>query len=156
MKAVFQRVTDASVTVDGKTVGAIGAGALVLVGIVPQDTEKEAQLLAQKVAGLRVFTDTQDKMNLSVTDIGGSVLAVSQFTLCADISHGRRPSFIGAAAPDVASPLFDHFCDALRALGVPVETGVFGAHMQVSLLNNGPVTILLDTDIWKKDGAACR
>lgn len=156
MKAVFQRVTDASVTVDGKKVGTIGAGALVLVGIVPQDTEKEAQLLAQKVAGLRVFTDAQDKMNLSVTDIGGSVLAVSQFTLCADISHGRRPSFVGAAAPDVASPLFDRFCDALRALGVPVETGVFGAHMQVSLLNNGPVTILLDTDIWKKDGAACR
>ena len=156
MRAVYQRVSRAQVDIDGKTVGRIDAGVLLLVGILPEDTEREADLLAKKVAELRVFTDENDKMNLSVKDIGGSVLAVSQFTLCADVSHGRRPSFAGAAAPAVAAPLFDYFCKALSLVGVPVQTGEFGADMQVSLLNDGPVTILLDTDMWKKGGATCR
>lgn len=150
MKAVFQRVTEASVTVDEKTVGQIGRGALLLIGVVPEDTEETAALLARKIAQLRVFTDDQDKMNLSLLDIGGSALAVSQFTLCADLSHGRRPDFFGAAPYAVAQPLFESFCRALADCGVPVETGVFGAYMQVRLLNDGPVTLLMDTDLWTR------
>ena len=153
MKAVFQRVTEASVTVEGKRIANIGNGVLLLVGVCDGDTQQEAQVLAKKVAELRVFCDENDKMNLSVLDIGGSVLAVSQFTLCASTARGRRPDFFGAAKPDVAKPLFDYFVDCLRQNGVTeVQTGEFGADMQVRLLNDGPVTILLDTDTWKRSG----
>ena len=151
MKAVFQRVTEASVTIDGERISAIGSGALLLVGVCDGDTEQEAALLAKKVAELRVFCDEEDKMNLSVLDVGGSILAVSQFTLCANTARGRRPDFFGAAKPAVAQPLFDYFVECLRQNGVSdVQTGRFGADMQVRLLNDGPVTILLDTDTWKK------
>lgn len=151
MKAVFQRVSEASVTVDGERIAAIDSGALLLVGVCDGDTRQEAELLAKKVAELRVFCDAEDKMNLSVLDVGGSVLAVSQFTLCANTARGRRPDFFGAAKPAVAQPLFDYFVDCLRQNGVSdVQTGRFGADMQVRLLNDGPVTILLDTDTWKK------
>jgi D-tyrosyl-tRNA(Tyr) deacylase len=153
MKAVFQRVTEASVTVEGERIANIGKGVLLLVGVCDGDTQQEAQVLAKKVAELRVFCDENDKMNLSVLDIGGSVLAVSQFTLCASTARGRRPDFFGAAKPDVAKPLFDYFADCLRQNGVTeVQTGEFGADMQVRLLNDGPVTILLDTDTWKRSG----
>lgn len=151
MKAVYQRVTRASVTVEGERIAAIGGGVLLLVGVCPEDTEREAALLADKVAGLRVFSDEQGKMNLSVRDVAGSVLAVSQFTLCANTSHGRRPDFFGAARPEVAQPLFDRFVEELKKAGIAdVQTGEFGADMQVELLNDGPVTILLNTDDWKK------
>lgn len=154
MKAVFQRVTEASVTVEEHQIAAIGNGALLLVGICEGDTEHEAGLLAKKIAELRVFCDANDKMNLSVLDIGGSILAVSQFTLCANTARGRRPDFMSAAKPAVAKPLFDYFVDCLRQNGVSdVQTGEFGADMKVRLLNDGPVTILLDTDIWKKGNA---
>ena len=153
MKAVFQRVTEASVTVEGKQIANIDNGVLLLVGVCDGDTQQEAQVLAKKVAELRVFCDENDKMNLSVLDIGGSVLAVSQFTLCASTARGRRPDFFGAAKPDVAKPLFDYFVDCLRQNGVmDVQTGEFGADMKVRLLNDGPVTILLDTDTWKRSG----
>ncbi len=156
MKAVFQRVTEASVTVEGKIIGQTGRGAMLLVGVTPEDTEETAALLAKKIAELRVFTDENDKMNLSLLDIGGSALAVSQFTLCANLSHGRRPDFFGAAPFAVAQPLFDSFCRALSAHGVPVQTGEFGADMQVQLVNDGPVTILMDTDLWQKGGKPCK
>ena len=153
MKAVFQRVTEASVTVEGTQIANIGNGVLLLVGICEGDTQQEAQVVAKKVAELRVFCDENDKMNLSVLDIGGSVLAVSQFTLCASTARGRRPDFFGAAKPDVAKPLFDDFVGYLRDMGVTdVQTGEFGADMKVRLLNDGPVTILLDTDTWKRSG----
>lgn len=153
MKAVFQRVTEASVTVEGTQIANIGNGVLLLVGICEGDTQQEAQVLAKKVAELRVFCDENDKMNLSVLDVGGSVLAVSQFTLCASTARGRRPDFFGAAKPDVAKPLFDDFVGYLRDMGVTdVQTGEFGADMKVRLLNDGPVTILLDTDTWKRSG----
>ena len=153
MKAVYQRVTEASVTVEGERIANIGNGVLLLVGVCDGDTQQEAQVLAKKVAELRVFCDENDKMNLSVLDIGGSVLAVSQFTLCASTARGRRPDFFGAAKPDVAKPLFDYFVDCLRQNGVAdVQTGEFGADMKVRLLNDGPVTILLDTDTWKRSG----
>ncbi len=151
MKAVFQRVLNADVTVAGERIAAIGRGALLLVCVVPTDTATEAALLAKKVAGLRVFSDENDKMNLSVLDVNGSVLAVSQFTLCADVSHGRRPYFSGAAGPELAHPLFDAFVEQLRVNGVEeVCTGQFGANMKVGMTGDGPVTILLDTDMWKK------
>lgn len=151
MKAVFQRVTEASVTVDGECIAKIGGGVLLLVGVCEGDTQQEAALLAKKVAELRVFSDADDKMNLSVLDIGGSILAVSQFTLCANTARGRRPDFMNAAKPAIAQPLFDYFVDCLRQNGVnDVQTGQFGADMKVRLLNDGPVTILLDTDTWKK------
>ena len=151
MKAVFQRVAEASVTIEGKQISAIGDGILLLVGVCDGDTKEEAALLAKKVAELRVFCDENDKMNLSVLDIGGSVLAVSQFTLCANTARGRRPDFMSAAKPDIALPLFNEFVSCLRQNGVQdVQTGEFGADMQVRLLNDGPVTILLDTDTWKR------
>ena len=153
MKAVFQRVTEASVTVEGTQIANIGHGVLLLVGVCGGDTRQEAQVLAKKVAELRVFCDDNDKMNLSVLDVEGSVLAVSQFTLCASTARGRRPDFFGAAKPDVAQPLFDYFVECLRQNGVKdVQTGEFGADMKVRLLNDGPVTILLDTDTWKRSG----
>lgn len=151
MKAVFQRVSHASVTVDGEVVGAVAAGVLLLVGVQQEDTAAEAAVLAQKVANLRVFRDEGGKMNRSVLDIGGGVLAVSQFTLCADTRHGRRPDFFAAARPETALPLFETVVSELKKAGVAeVQTGVFGADMQVELLNDGPVTILLDTEEWKK------
>lgn len=151
MKAVIQRVTNAKVTVDDKVTGEIGLGFLVLLGVTEEDTEKEMKLLAKKVSEIRIFTDENDKMNLSLDKVNGEVLVVSQFTLCADLSHGRRPSFIKSAKPDVANELYEKFCDELRNLGVKkVATGVFGADMKVELLNDGPVTIIMNTDEWKK------
>ena len=151
MKSVIQRVSRAKVTVDGEVSGEIDQGYLILLGVVEGDGEEEMKLLAKKTAEIRIFRDENDKMNLSLLDVGGEALVVSQFTLCADVSHGRRPSFIGSAKPDKANELYLKFCDELRALGVKnVQTGVFGAHMEVSLLNDGPVTILFNTDEWKK------
>lgn len=154
MRAVIQRVTEASVTVDGEVVGAIGRGFLVLLGVGEGDSSTEANLLARKIAGLRVFADADGKMNLSLADLDkeqgeGAVLAVSQFTLFADVRKGRRPSFVHAAAPDVANRLYQDFCAALANEGVRVERGVFQADMQVALVNDGPVTILIDTDDLK-------
>lgn len=150
MKAVFQRVYHASVTVEGDTVGSIGSGALVLLGVMQADAEEQATLMAQKIANLRVFTDAQDKMNLSLLDIGGEVLVVSNFTLAANCSHGRRPEFMAAARPEQAEPLYERFMEELRALGLRVASGVFGADMTVDMSGNGPVTILLDTVDWEK------
>jgi len=145
MRAVVQRVSRASVMVEGAVVGEIGAGLLVLLGITHGDGEAEAALLAKKIAGLRVFEDNGGKMNLALADVGGAVLAVSQFTLYGDVRKGRRPSFTGAARPEQAEPLYRRFCQALAAEGVPVQEGVFQAHMAVSLVNDGPVTLWLDT-----------
>lgn len=147
MRALVQRVKYASVTVEGDCVGKISEGLLVLLGVGPQDSEKEADFLAKKCANLRIFTDENDKMNLSLLDIGGQMLVVSQFTLYADCSHGRRPAFIGAAGPEQANRLYEYFQQSVKKEGVgTVEHGTFGASMQVELLNNGPVTIMLDTD----------
>jgi D-tyrosyl-tRNA(Tyr) deacylase len=146
MRIVVQRVTRASVTIDGDVVGAIGPGLLCLVGIGEGDTEEEAHWLAHKTANLRIFADQDDRMNLSVKDIGGEVLVVSQFTLYANTRKGFRPSFVGAAPPKIAEPLVDLYTDAVRKENVPVETGVFGASMDVSLENDGPVTIILEKE----------
>ena len=150
MRAVIQRVAHAKVVVDGSVRGEIGQGFLVLLGVGEGDTEKEAKTMAEKVANLRIFTDENDKMNLSLLTVDGSALVISNFTLYGDTSHGRRPSFFGAAAPDSANALYEKFCELLKEQGVKqVEKGVFGAHMEVSLLNNGPVTMILDTKDWK-------
>ena len=145
MRAVVQRVRSARVVVGDKVVGAVGQGLLVLLGVAPTDTAAEVQWLADKVVGLRIFRDAYDKMNLSVSDIGGGVLVVSQFTLYGDCRKGRRPSFIGAAPPEIAEPLYEAFVNAVRALGVPTASGRFGAMMQVELVNDGPVTLVIDT-----------
>ena len=151
MKAVIQRVTRASVTVEGRITGEIKNGFLVLLGVMDGDTEDEMKLLAKKVSEIRIFEDENGKMNLSLDKIGGEVLVVSQFTLCADLSHGRRPSFINSAPPAIANELYEKFCEELRNLGVSkVAQGVFGAEMAVELLNDGPVTIVMNTDEWKK------
>lgn len=151
MKAVIQRVTDASVKVDGEIKGSIGKGFLILLGVVQGDTSAQAEVLASKIAKLRVFEDDNGKMNLSLLDIGGEALVVSQFTLCADCKKGNRPSFTPSAPPDVANELYLEFSDMLKTNGIQrVEKGVFGADMKVSLLNDGPVTIILDTDLWRK------
>lgn len=145
MRIVLQRVKNASVTVGDERISEIGAGLLLLVGVATGDGEEQANWLAEKVAGLRIFNDESGKMNLSVRDAGGEVLAVSQFTLLADTRKGKRPSFVGAAPPEEAEPLFDYFCERLRAAGVGrVETGSFGAMMEVALVNDGPVTIILE------------
>ena len=142
---MLQRVSHASVTVSGELISAIGPGLLLLVGVANGDTEAEADWLAEKVAGLRVLADEDGKMNRSVRDTGAEILAVSQFTLLADTRKGKRPSFVGAAPPEEASPLFDYFCEGLRKAGVAsVETGSFGAMMDVALVNDGPVTIVLE------------
>lgn len=145
MRAAIQRVTAAQVSVDGQVVGQIGLGFLVLLGIAHADGDEEAQYLARKIAGLRVFEDNDGKMNLALGDVGGSVLAVSQFTLYGDVRKGRRPSFIDAARPDHAEPLYQRFCRMLAAEGIAVQQGVFQAHMEISLVNDGPVTIWMDT-----------
>ncbi|MGL6278824.1 MAG: D-aminoacyl-tRNA deacylase [Gaiella sp.] len=144
MRAVVQRVSRAEVRVGGEVVGRCGAGLLVLLGVARGDDADVATRLAGKLARLRVFPDGDGRFDRSVTDVGGEALVVSQFTLLADTSKGNRPSFTGAAPPDEASPLVDAFCAALRAEGVPVETGRFGATMEVELVNDGPVTIVLD------------
>lgn len=147
MRALLQRVKYASVTVEGNCIGKIEKGLLVLLGVGPQDSEKQADFLAEKCANLRIFTDENDKMNLSLLDIGGQMLVVSQFTLYADCKKGRRPSFVGAAAPAQADSLYEYFQQKVKDAGVSVvEHGEFGADMKVELLNDGPVTIMLDTD----------
>lgn len=152
MKAVIQRVESAAVRVDGKTVGSCGKGYMILFGAALGDTEAETELLAKKTANLRVFCDENGKMNKSILDIDGEILAVSQFTLCADVKKGNRPSFIGALEPKSAERLYDLYCEKLKELGVKrVEKGIFGADMKVELINDGPVTILFDTDIWRKN-----
>jgi D-aminoacyl-tRNA deacylase len=147
MKALVQRVSEASVTVGERVVGSIGRGLLVLLGVEHGDGAAEAELLAHKMANLRIFEDAAGKMNRSVLDIGGGVLVVSQFTLCADMRKGNRPSFIGAAPPELAEALYARFCDQLAAEGADVARGQFAAHMAVRLVNDGPVTIWLDTAI---------
>jgi len=145
MRAVVQRVSSAAVDIDSERVAEIGPGLLILVGATHGDDESDAVLLANKAANLRIFADDAGKMNLSALDLGREVIVVSQFTLYGDIRKGRRPSFIDAAAPDLASPLVDRFADELRGLGLVVGTGRFGAEMAVSLVNDGPVTIWMDT-----------
>ena len=148
MKIVLQRVKNASVSVDGERISEIGPGLLLLVGVAKGDGEAEADWLAGKVAGLRVFADSEGKMNLGIRETGGEILAVSQFTLLADTRKGKRPSFVGAAAPEEAEPLFDYFCEKLREAGVRrVKTGSFGAMMDVALTNDGPVTIVLERQL---------
>lgn len=144
MRAVIQRVSHASVTVDGERISAIEKGLLILLGIGPEDTEEKARAMTKKIAAMRIFRDAEEKMNLCVRDVEGEAIVVSQFTLYADCSRGNRPSFVGAAAPAIASPLVDRFAELLREQGVPTQTGVFGADMKVELLNDGPVTIVLD------------
>ncbi len=145
MRAVLQRVRRAAVVIDGETVAAIEGGLLVLLGVATTDTAADVQWLAEKTAHLRIFNDEAGKMNRSVADVGGSLLVVSQFTLHGDCRKGRRPSFLDAAPPEIAVPLYEAFVNALRAIGLPVQTGRFGAMMQVELLNDGPVTLILDT-----------
>jgi D-aminoacyl-tRNA deacylase len=144
MRALVQRVSKASVSINGKIVGQIGRGVVVLVGVTHGDTQEQAEWLARKVAGLRIFEDSAGKMNAGLLDVDGAALVVSQFTLYADARKGRRPSFTDAALPEVAEPLVEHFAQALRDEGVPVETGVFQAYMLVEIHNDGPVTILLE------------
>ena len=145
MKLVVQRVLNAHVDVDGKTVGKIDKGFMVLCGITHEDTEKEADILARKLCNLRVFEDENGKMNLSIKDVGGELLIISQFTLYADsMSSGNRPSFIAAARPEKAEPLYEYFLDKCRQENIKVEKGIFGAEMKVSLVNDGPVTIILE------------
>jgi D-tyrosyl-tRNA(Tyr) deacylase len=146
VRAVVQRVTRASVTVDGQVAGEIRAGLLVLLGVSRKDNPESATYLAEKIVNLRIFSDEAGKMNLSLLDVGGSVLVVSQFTLYGDTRGGRRPSYIEAAPPEEANHLYEEFVRSMRALGVLVKTGVFQAHMQVELVNDGPVTILLDSE----------
>ena len=146
MRAVLQRVSRARVTVDGKVTGEIGAGLMILLGVGKQDSSAVAASLAEKVVNLRIFEDPQQKMNLSLLDVKGAALVVSQFTLYGDARGQRRPSFISAAPPELARQLYEEFCEALRRLGVTVATGVFQAMMSVELVNEGPVTILLDSE----------
>lgn len=151
MKAILQRVSNASVEVDGNIAGQIGNGFLILLGVEAEDEKSDADILAKKISGLRIFTDENDKMNLSLDDIDGEILVISNFTLCADCSHGRRPSFIAAARPDKAKPLYEYFCEKLLECGVKkVEKGIFGADMKVSLLNDGPVTLDINSKDLKK------
>ena len=151
MKAVLQRVTRAAVDIGGERTAEIAGGLLVLLGVAEGDTERDADVLAAKIANLRIFSDDEGKMNLSLLTVGGEMLVVSQFTLCASCAHGRRPDFFGAAKPQEAERLYLYFCDRIKKEGVTrVSTGVFGADMQVSLINDGPVTILLDSGELKR------
>lgn len=145
MRCVVQRVKEASVTIAGETVGKIGPGYMVLIGVRVEDTEKDVRYMADKVPNLRIFEDAEDKMNLSLKDVGGEILAVSQFTLYGDARGGRRPSFIAAARPEAANELYEQLVASWREQGIHVETGRFRTHMEVGLVNDGPVTILLDS-----------
>ena len=145
MRAVIQRVSSAAVEVDGTPVGRCGKGLLVLLAVAPTDTEEQARWLARKIAGLRIFPDELGKMNLGVLEAGGAALVVSQFTLYGDCRKGRRPSFVASAGPEHAQPLYERFCQLLAEEGVPTAQGIFAADMQVSLVNDGPVTLVLDT-----------
>lgn len=144
MRIVIQRAEKAMVSVDGEVVGQIGKGFMVLVGVGPEDTKQNADFLVNKMCNLRVFEDEQGKMNLSIKDVGGQILAISQFTLYADCKKGNRPSFTGAAKPEQANELYEYFMEKIRKQGIKVEHGIFGAHMKVDFINDGPVTILLE------------
>lgn len=146
MRAVVQRVTEGDVTVENQVTGSIGNGFVVLLGVEDTDTEKDADYLADKIVGLRVFEDADDKMNLSLQDVGGEMLVISQFTLLADARKGRRPNFVKAARPEMAKKLYDYFVEKVKAQGIRVGEGVFQAHMLVRIHNDGPVTILLDSN----------
>lgn len=150
MIAVVQRVKHSHVTVDGVTVGSCENGLMVLLGVAAMDDEEDARLLCQKLVKLRIFTDDNDKMNLSVRDVAGEMLIVSQFTLLADTSHGNRPSFIGAGDPAHANALYERFIDMVREEGIPVQSGCFGADMEVSIVNDGPVTLILDSAQYRR------
>lgn len=145
MKTVIQRVSNASVKVDGNTVGEISKGLLLLIGVEESDTLQDADWLVKKILDLRIFNDENDKMNLSIKDIGGEILCISQFTLISDYKKGNRPSFIRAARPEQAIPLFEYFKEQIKNSGLKTESGIFGADMKVSLLNDGPVTIVMDS-----------
>ena len=145
MRAVIQRVSQAKVVVDDNTVGQIGKGFMILLGVHEQDTQADVDYLVGKISKLRVFEDDQQKMNRSIIDVGGEILSISQFTLFADTKKGNRPSFVQAAKPDVAIPLYESFNEGLRQVGIPVETGIFGADMKCHLVNDGPVTIIIDS-----------
>lgn len=150
MRVVLQRVNKCSVEIENKIVSEIKDGFLLLLGVKNGDVESDAEKLARKISGLRIFTDENDKMNLSLSDVNGSVIVVSNFTLYADCSHGRRPSFINAARPEVSNPLYEYFCDELRKNGVKdLQTGEFGADMKVELCNDGPVTLVIDSEDLK-------
>ena len=150
MRVVLQRVKECNVSVDNKIVGEITKGFLLLLGVKDGDSEQDALKLAKKISGLRIFTDNDDKMNLSLADIGGSVLVVSNFTLYADCSHGRRPSFVKAARPEISEPLYEFFCEQIKQNGVNnVQRGIFGADMKVTLVNDGPVTMVIDSEDLK-------
>ncbi len=151
MKAVVQRVTSSSVKVDGNIIGEIGKGYNILLGVYPDDNRRDVEILAAKVAKLRIFEDENEKMNLSIADVDGEILVISQFTLCADIKKGNRPSFTTAAPPDYANELYEYFISQLKENGIrKVEHGQFGADMKVDIQNDGPVTILMDTTIWNE------
>lgn len=150
MRAVIQRVIESSVRVDGEIIGSVGKGYMILLGVMDGDTEREADVLAGKVARLRIFEDDDGKMNKSIIDVGGEVLCISQFTLCADVKKGNRPSFTPSAPPQEANRLYEYFMKKLADEGISkIEHGSFGADMKVSLINDGPVTICFDTDTWK-------
>ena len=155
MRAVVTRVNEASVTIDGQVTGRIGKGFLILLGITHDDTPVTCKKLAEKVLGLRIFTDENYKMNKGLADVGGSVLVVSQFTLYGDCSHGRRPNFIAAAGPDLAIPLYEQFLAECERLGFPPQHGTFGAHMKVASVNDGPVTMIVDTKDLKPLHVRC-
>ncbi|MDZ7339671.1 MAG: D-aminoacyl-tRNA deacylase [candidate division KSB1 bacterium] len=150
MRAVLQRVTSASVEIDGATTGRIGKGLVILVGVRNGDTKADAEFLAQKCVNLRIFADDQGKFNLSALDVGAELLVVSQFTLYADCRRGRRPGFTDAAPPELSKPLYEHFVAALRGHGLTVAEGVFGAHMVVHINNDGPVTVILDSPVEER------
>ena len=154
MIAVLQRVSHASVSVEGEVVGKCGKGLMILLGVLAGDTEQDALLLAEKIAKLRIFTDENDKMNLSVTDIGGGALVISNFTLAANYAKGNRPDYLNAAHPTVAEPLYRHFTELLGERIARVETGRFGADMQIAMTADGPVTIVMDSAVLKKGGRA--
>lgn len=145
MRAVIQRVTESSVRVDGRTIGAIGKGLMLLLGVSRGDSRKDADYLADKIVNLRIFEDLDGKMNRSLLEVGGEMLVVSQFTLLGDCRKGRRPSFVGAAAPDTASALYEYFVEISRQKGITVQTGEFGAMMSVALVNDGPVTLIVES-----------